>query len=416
MARLGVNEMAKLKNNEVPRVLPTEYASYRDEVIKALSDRLDEAQRCRSYPLVLYDPMAGTAPLLPEVERCGYAAQFNDLNSLHSYVNAAKTYKSYLTFRDIGPDKLLSIVCRMASGLEHCPRTATEQWIEGSVLKRLALAWKRTEDESKPVASLARAILLLAVRDFSSFVRTKNPTWLKPGGLRSNISAKKAFRSAIKKLDNFYQDAYPNHGPVKGGCITLTDYDASRCGPEHEVDVVVTSPPFCNRVDWDRLYAPEHFFLNAVGVWHTRTEFLGTTTVHEYRDFESDFSFVAERSSYLRLFLKDVRERQIRNERQSDYYVKYFTLYFAGLFRVFDMAARVLCKGNAGIYFVVQENVHRGLIIEIGQALAESLSSQGFTSERLDTWERHHLGLQNISKRHRLVTPKARECIWHAFQ
>jgi hypothetical protein len=125
---------------------------------------------------------------------------------------------------------------------------------------------------------------------------------------------------------------------------------------------------------------------------------------------------VAERSSYLRLFLKDVRERQIRNERQSDYYVKYFTLYFAGLFRVFDMAARVLCKGNAGIYFVVQENVHRGLIIEIGQALAESLSSQGFTSERLDTWERHHLGLQNISKRHRLVTPKARECIWHAFQ
>jgi len=408
--------MPKLKNGYLPRLLTTEYASYRATVIEALSSELAKAQQCRSRPLVLYDPMAGTARLLPEAERCGYTAQFNDLNSLHFYVNAAKTYQSYLTFRDIGPDKLLSIVCRMASGLDRCPRTATEQWIEDSVLKRLTRAWKRTEDESKPIASLARAIILLAVRDFSSFVRTKNPTWLKPGGLRSCVSAKEAFGFAIKKLENFYQDAYANHGPVKGGDITLTDYDASRSVPEHEVDAVMTSPPFCNRVDWDRLYAPEHFFLSAVGVWHTRTEFLGTTAVDEYCDFESDLNFVRERSEYLRRFLNKVGKRQIRSERQSDYYVKYFTRYFAGLFRAFDMTVRSLSKTNAGIYFVVQENIHRGLSIRIGRALADSLSSQGLRSSPLKTWQRHHQGLQNISKRHRLVTRKQSERIWHAVQ
>jgi hypothetical protein len=409
--------MPKLKNGHIPQVLATEYASYRDTVTRELSLKLaDVEERSGSRPLVLYDPMAGTAPLLPLAERRGYTAQFNDLNSLHLYINAAKTLRSYRAFKNIGHNELLSIVCGIAPGLDRCRRTATEKWIEDSVLERLAHAWKRTTEQSKPIAVLTKAVLLLAVRNFSSFVRTKNPTWLKPGGLRSNVSAKEAFRPAIKRLDNFYQDAYANHGPVKGGYITLTDYDASRSGPEHEVDVVVTSPPFCNRVDWDRLYAPEHFFLSAVGVWHTRTEFLGTTAVDKYRDFESDFEFVTKRSSYLRRFPKEVRERQIKNEQQSDYYVKYYTRYFGGLFRVFDMAVRALGNGNAGVYFVTQENVHRGLLIEIGKALAEFLSSQGLRSMPLDTWERHHLGLQNISRQHTLVAPKQRECIWHAVQ
>ena len=143
---------------------------------------------------------------------------------------------------------------------------------------------------------------------------------------------------------------------------------------------------------------------------------MGTTAVHRYSDFDSEARFVRERSEYLEEFLKEVRKRQIRNERKSDYYVKYFTRYFADLFRVFDMAARVLRKRNAGIYFVVQENTHRGLRVDIGRALLESLSTQGFHARSVKDWDRHHLGLQNISRRYRLVSPKQRECIWHAIR
>ncbi len=406
-----------LKNGYIPPVLATEYASYRDQVITALSSELFNAGRFRSRPLVLYDPMAGTAPLLSLAERLGYKAYFNDLNSLHLYVNAAKTLSSYLTFKRIGPAKLRSIVCRMTSKLDHWPRTATEEWIEGPVLETLTVAWKKSEQIEESIAVLAKAVLLLAIRDFSSFIKTKNPTWLKPGGLRPRKTAQQAFQSAIDRLDSFYQHTYAKDSPIKGGRIVLTDYDASRSSPDSKVDIVMTSPPFCNRVDWDRMYAPEHFFLDAVGVWHTKIEFLGTTAVHRYPEFESEVKFVTERSNYLCKFLEDVQKRQIRNERRSDYYVKYFTRYFAGLFRVFDMAASALSKGNAGIYFVVQDNAHRGLPIKIGQALAESLSSQGFEVSPLEySWDRHHLGLQNISKRYRLVTPKQKESIWHAIR
>ena len=409
-------EMPRHKNGHIPQVLATEYASYRPGVIDVLSSELENAEGSRRHPLVLYDPMAGTAPLLSMAERRGYTAYFNDLNSLHLYVNDAKSLSSYRTFRDIGPSKLLSIVCKMARGLDRCQRTPTEQWIEECVLKKLVLAWKRSGEQSQAISTLTKTVLLLAIRDLSSFVKTKNPTWFKPGGLRPKITAKQAFRGAIERLDKFYHHAYDKHLEIKGGQIILTDYDASRSAPRCKVDVIVTSPPFCNRVDWDRLYEPEHFFLDAVGVWHTRTEFLGTTAVHGYSDFDSEVRFVGERSEYLDYFLKEVQKRQLRKERRSNYYVKCFTRYFAGLFRVFDIASRVLRKRNAGIYFVVQDNGHRGLLIDIGQALVETLSMQGFRVGIVKEWERHHQGLQNVSKRHRSITRKQMERIWHAVQ
>lgn len=409
--------MPTLKNGHIPQVLATEYASYRDQVIEVLSSKLADMEHSQLHALVLYDPMAGTAPLLSLAERRGYTAHFNDLNSLHLYINAAKIFPSYLTFKDIGPAKLLSIVSGMASELDRRPRNITEEWIEDSVLEGLTLAWKRSEEQSESIATLTRAILLLAIRNFSSFIKTTNPTWLKPGGLRPKVSVEQAFRSAVDRLDVFYQHAYTKHPEIKGGRILLTDYDASQSAPGCKVDVVMTSPSFCNRVDWDRMYAPEHFFLEAVGGWHARTEFLGTTAVHPYPEFGSEVKFVTERSHYVGQFLREVQKRQIHGEKRSDYYVKYFTRYFADLFRVFDMAANVLGKDNAGIYFVVQDNMHRGLLIQIGQALAESLSKQGFHVRPLEpSWDRHHLGLQNISKRYRHVNPKQRESIWHAVR
>jgi hypothetical protein len=169
-------------------------------------------------------------------------------------------------------------------------------------------------------------------------------------------------------------------------------------------------------VDWDRIYGPEHFFLNAVNVWHTKTDFIGTTATRNYDSFSSDFDFITEQSDYLAWLLEEVKKRQIRSERKSDYYVKYFTRYFAAIFRIFDIAALSLHEGGLGIYFVTQDNSHRGLHIQINRALADSLSIKGFKVKILESWERHHLGLRNISKRYRLVNPKQPECICHAFR
>jgi len=414
VSRSRPQEMSALKSGHIPHLLATEYASYRDDVVKALSSVLADVQTARSRPLVLYDPMAGTAPLLPLAECCGYTAHFNDLNSLHLYVNAAKTLRSYLAFKRMGATTLLSMLCRMSAQLDRCPRIPTERWMDDATLRVLARAWHKCGEKSKPIAILTKALLLLAVRDFSSRIGTKNPTWLKPGGLRPSISVREAFQSAVNRLATFYEQTYVLHEVSKRGQVFLTDRDASRYTPKRQVDVIVTSPPFCNRVDWDRLYAPEHFFLDAVGVWHTRADFLGTTAVRDYDGFASDLVFATTRSSHVKRLLKKVKDRQIYAERGSDYYVKYFTRYFSGLFRAFDVAASSLHSKTGEIYFVVQDNRHRGLQIDIGRALAQSLSCRGFHARVLRSWERHHLGMRNVSRRHRAVTPRQRESLWHA--
>lgn len=404
--------MSKLKNGHIPLLLPTEYASYRDGVIQALAAELATTKR-----IVLYDPMAGTAPLLSFAEKYGHNAYFNDLNSLHFYVNAAKTYRSYLSFVETGSSKLHTMICSMTARIDSCRRTATDKWIEPRVLHELVQGWKMAESESEEICVLLKAVILLSLRDFSSFTRTKNPTWFKPGGLRPKISVNDAFRKAIKRIEIFYEYVYSKNPDIVGGQIILSDYDASRFTPNCDVDAVMTSPPYCNRVDWDRLYAPEHFFLDAVGVWHIRTEFLGTTAVHDYPNFQSDLTFVTQHSRYLADFLEEVRKRQIRHERESNYYVKYFTRYFAGLFKVFNTVSGILSARSSGIYIAVQDNVHRGLLIEIGKAISEFLSTKGFEAHPLNqSWDRHHLGLQNISKHYRLVRPKQQESIWHAVR
>jgi hypothetical protein len=409
--------MSGLKNGEIPQLLATEYASYRDGVVRWLSDKLDEIAESRLLrPLVFYDPMAGTAPLLCLAERHGFIAYFNDLNALHSYINGAKRLQAYQTFKEIGPSKLLSIVYALVSKLDGCKRTATKEWIERPVLNRLASAWKESEGQAEYIRVLIKAVLLLSIRAFSSFVRTENPTWLKPGGLRPRVRVEDALRSAVDRLDFFYRNTYGKYGEIKGGEICLTDYDATRKEPGCKVDVVMTSPPFCNRVDWDRIYAPEHFFLEAVGVRYSRIDFLGTSSVRQYADFDSDFKLVTERSQWLCQFLNEVKKRQLRKERESNYYVKYFTRYFAELFHVFDLAASMMSNDSAGIYFVVQGNRHRGLDIEIGIALQESLRKSGFDSKLEQEWEVSHMGLRNVSKRYKSGNRKQVEAIWHAVR
>lgn len=405
------------RNSHVPQVLASEYASFHNEVIQTLFSILLDREQIWSRPLILYDPMAGTAPLIPLAECRGYVAYFNDLNPLHFYVNTAKTAESYIAFKRIGQARLLNIISGLLSELDDCPRKITDEWIQPEVKKIFQSAWKKSENYSKPNTILVKAILLLSIRSFSSIIKTKNPTWIKPGGLRPKTSVAQVLSSAVTRLESFYKHAYSESQPLKQSHIIITCNNALKWKPPSKIDIIITSPPFCNRVDWHRIYAPENFFLQAVGVSIKNDTFLGTTAVCSYPEFDQQLSLVTQHSDYLRKFLAEVQKRQIRNERSSNYYLKYYTRYFAGLFNIFENASNTLGKDHAEIYFVVQDNVHRGLLIEIGQVLAEYLSSQGFSVRPLSIgWDRHHLGLQNISKRFRLIAPKQRESIWRAVR
>ena len=58
------------------------------------------------------------------------------------------------------------------------------------------------------------------------------------------------------------------------------------------------------------------------------------------------------------------------------------------------------------MYIVVQDNQHRGELIEIDVPLKNLFNSHGYKMKILKKWERHHLGKRNISKNYPTVYHK----------
>ena len=405
----------------LPMLLPTEYASFRGDVLSELCGHVECLKTSLRRSVVLLDPMAGTAPLIPFVEFIGSTGYFNDLNTLHLFVNRARTVAAYKAFNAVGPDSLLQALMKATASLSRLQRRPTDKWIDEQTLPRLLAAWHRLADFQPSPTYLLRALFLLSIRSFASYTTSSNPTWLKPGGLRSGAPRREVFNRALSKLQRYYSaaqryyfPAYENQTSAKGGRVVLSNVDAASYRTKTPVDIIVTSPPFCNRVDWRRLYGPEGYFLEALGLC-PKHEYLGTTAVRGYDDSESRLLALTDISPYLGRFLIEVRKTQIHGERSSDYYVKYFVRYFDGLFTAFDQAISNLRRGHGRFLFVVQDNAHRGQGIRIHTALTEYFSCRGFTvSSGGKERPRHHLGLRNVSRKHPMVSPRQTESIWLA--
>ena len=80
------------------------------------------------------------------------------------------------------------------------------------------------------------------------------------------------------------------------------------------------------------------------------------------------------------------------------------------LFEVVNNALKNL-SSDGKIYIVTQDNIHRGQLIETDRILRELFSAKGWESRTVKKWERHHLGLQTISREHAFVMPKQAEKI-----
>ncbi len=68
-------------------------------------------------------------------------------------------------------------------------------------------------------------------------------------------------------------------------------------------------------------------------------------------------------------------------------------------------------RNEGTLAVVVQNNMHRGLLIELGKILEEFLTGEGCKVCFSQEWERNHQGLQHVSRKHRLVSPMQLERI-----
>jgi DNA modification methylase len=207
----------------------------------------------------------------------------------------------------------------------------------------------------------------------------------------------------LARFDKYYGHHYePLHVKKRGECIFSVQNAAELRLPQ-EADVILTSPPYCNRLDLIVQYGPENYFLSALGHASPPKDLIGTTTVRDYETVAEDFAYLTSISEYTSILLNNIRKS--RNADDPGYYLKYYTRYFAALIRSIDGALRNL-SATGKMYMVTQDNTHRGQLIEIDRVLKESLRKKGWKSRLVKRWERHHLGLRTVSREHAFVRPK----------
>ena len=115
---------------------------------------------------------------------------------------------------------------------------------------------------------------------------------------------------------------------------------------------------------------------------------------------ESDYDYLTKNSKTAQKMLSVIRKSKKKDE--QTYYLKYYARYLRMLFNNMEKVLNNLSpKGK--MYFVTQDNWHRGTLIEIDKVLRELLSKNGWKSRLLKKWERHHLGLQNVSKERKFI-------------
>ena len=381
------------------KILHTEYGSYNSDIIEFFIRRLKEKKNCS-----LLDPMAGTAPLIPFIEKNGYSAFFNDIMPLHYYINSAKTYEIFKSYQKNKKEWYQAALEKCMESLEDKKSIISNEIINQEVLEGLIVAWKSINEYEERQSILLRALLLLCIRPLSSSIVSKNATWIKKGGgISSNKNLSEIISESIDLYYNYYQNSYPgNPISTQGKCIFSND-DVLELPIREKVDLIFTSPWYPNRLDANAMFRPETLFLASVGHPFSEYSQVSTPRVREYKELKTDYAFLTTNSNYAKKILPKIRK--ISEKKDSKYYIKYFTRYFSVLFRVIMKTTEHL-SSEGRMYLVFQDNIHRGILLESDKLLRELLKTHGWNCQTVRRFERHHLGLKNVSRKHAFVKPK----------
>ncbi len=373
----------------------------------------------------ILDPMAGQAHFLCQLTARGHDIRIADLNPGPLMLATLRDPRIVKEAKRL-VDWLLPILKRfrpkgIADRLAYC-----DEWLPDAIQQQL-LQYVQTvglDEIGLPLESahfwkasvrhrFAAAIPLLAAREIVCYTASDNLTWLKKGGLQRTFNV---YPAIIRALDAWYKTYVPTQiaagqGRLSVNCMHASDIGTLQYSPP---DLIITSPPYANRLDYTRLWAPELEMLSGMFGFNTRTvkdRQVGTTVVHgkivPTTDLELLPSEVQDALSRIRtddLYASDT------------YYYPFFLNYAIDMRRVFTALGHILPRGGSIVVFV-RDTVRKDVLFPVGRLVESSLASVGVRSlvEKREVIVRAHVGLRRRES-HNSVHGLAQREWWMAFR
>lgn len=205
--------------------------------------------------------------------------------------------------------------------------------------------------------------------------RSTNPTWIKRAKSKNeciNISRKKIYLTFLKEtisMADVFQ-SYTKSYLAYGG-KSIIEIGDSRCLKLHSnlIDHIITSPPYCTRIDYVVSTSPELSLLgyDTTTFHDLRCRMIGTNNI-----VQGSIAYSSLWGRTCRSFLNQVQGHP--SKASKAYYLKTYLQYFYSLYQSLEELNRVL-KSYGTATIVVQDSYYKDVYLNLSQIIYEMVSS-----------------------------------------
>ncbi|RYZ17902.1 MAG: hypothetical protein EOO70_00560 [Myxococcaceae bacterium] len=338
------------------------------------------------------DPWNGAGTTTAVADALGCDAIGFDINPVAALVAAARLERSANTSHSAGlANEFLAVAGRNELNvadddplLDWLSLRVTRRYrsIEGAVLSLLGTKdGVKVNLQAETPPPFAAFFILCLVRTAKRFARMKensNPTWVTPekrGDTRTD-TFDRAFLAMVATCAADAEKAALARSSVRSTVSTVSLADARALPLEDSsIDAVVTSPPYCTRIDYFRATA---FELAALGIGPDgerfralRSSAMGTNLM---RRTTPD---VGPQPNAVRQLLKRISKHP--SKASNTYYYKNYSQYFDDARRSIAGICRVL-KPGATALLVVQSSYYKDILVPLGDLYSALGEELGFSA------------------------------------
>lgn len=364
----------------------------------------------------ILDPMAGQAYFLCRLSWKGYSVLIGDINPAPLLLATLRDPKTIMN-----ADRLRKYLVQKISRLKRFGNTNrsykyTEDWIAPSVREELlayvkhcglenidSTAFQSRSFWDAPVElRFAASIPVLAARELTCFRESDNKTWLKKGGLLRKQNVYDAVLRALNTWLLFVREEAPrlDSPQVRPGVLRIAWMDAEKgyFAKFPRADIIVTSPPYANRLDYTRMWAPEIEVLSAmfgINPAEVKSKQVGSTVVRGKAIAKSE---IKQLPSVVQKPLHEIWNDHV-NVSSRSYYYPFFANYALSLTRSLRKSCSQLRSGGSMIIFV-RDTIRKDTLFPTSKLVRTVLSSQGL---KLGPAKKHivrsHIGMKRRDSR-----------------
>ncbi len=225
--------------------------------------------------------------------------------------------------------------------------------------------WKYVGKVS-PADAFLYVALFRTLRYFISRFQSSNPTWIKisKGNPRIQLSIERTYNRFLREI-SLMRDALGSEAKrmpfaEKRKCVIDQASSGNLPLSSSSVDAVLSSPPYCTRIDYVRATLPElavMHFPNGDSIRRLRDQMIGTPTISK-TCFNNDRAW----GRTCNRFLSNVESHP--SKASSTYYLKYYRQYFSSAFASLREIDRVL-KTSGQCVLVVQDSFYKDVLNDL---------------------------------------------------